>query len=518
MSRNRRIPDSRSGGPYFAAFCERYLRHTKGRWAGDALVFEDWQKDFWWEALELDPKTGRRVYQEVGLGLPRKNSKSTMAAGAGLYFLTADGEAEPEVYVGAGAQQQAGIVMRQSLQMARRSVGLAPYLKVQKYLVEAIETGGIMRALASEGALQHGLNPSCNIIDEVHAHKDSTLWTALTTGTGAREQPFTLWITTQGEDEDNLLGDLFGQMTEGPGDLEQRAKGLSIYRDREAGVLIWWYGAPTDADPHDPTWWKAVNPASWLTQDYLRGEYRKLAGRGQLLEWRIFHLNQRVGSVDGWLPDGAWPALQRGEHRHGDEWHDLDEELPIGVGVEKAPQGEGAAVVVAQRQNDDTVVVRAKHFAPSHGRDRVDTALVRRTLRQLASRFPAPQMKDPKTRRPVRGPAVAYDPWAFSESADELDSEGVNMVDFPQSAATMGPATTMTYELATSGRLCHDGDPVLAQHVVDTEAKLTERGMKVMKGDRRPNHSAVAMVMAVAMAMLEAPKVRPRAPRTPVGF
>ena len=40
--------------------------------------------------------------------------------------------------------------------------------------------------------------------------------------------------------------------------------------------------------------------------------------------------------------------------------------------------------------------------------------------------------------------------------------------------------------------------------------------MKVMKGKKRPNHGCVAMVMAVAMALQEAPK--PRAPRVYGGF
>lgn len=509
-----RIPDERSGGPYFAAFCERYLRHTKGRWARQPVVFEDWQRDFWWEALELDPATGRRVYQEVGLGLPRKNGKSLKASAAGLYFLTADGEAEPEVYVGAGAKQQAGIVLKQSLNMARQSQRLQPYVNVQKYLIECPSNGGIMRSLASEGALQHGLNPSCNLLDELHAHKDSTLYTALTTGTGAREQPFTLWITTQGPEEDNLLADLYDQMWDGPGQLEQRSDGLVIYRHREAGVLIYWYGAPNDADPHDPKWWHAANPASWLREgDYLEREYRKLIGKGHLLEWRIYHLNQRMGVMDAWLDDGVWDKLAR---PGAAGWHGMDTALPVGVGVEKAPASNGGAVVVAQRQGDE-VAVYAMHFDPQPSTGRVNTEAMREALRSLRRRFPAPMVRDPKTKRAVPGPAVAFDPWAFTESADTLEVDGINMVEFPQAAGTMGPASTMAYELASTGRLYHDGDPVLAKHVADTEALLTERGMKVTKGKKRANHSAVAMVMAVAMAMQEAPKPR-RKPRQPVGF
>ena len=87
---------------------------SPGRWAREPLRLEDWQRDFWWEALEVDPVTGLQVYSEVGLGLPRKNGKSVQASAAGLSFLVADGEAEPEVYVAAAARNQARIVLGHS--------------------------------------------------------------------------------------------------------------------------------------------------------------------------------------------------------------------------------------------------------------------------------------------------------------------------------------------------------------------------------------------------------------------
>jgi phage terminase large subunit-like protein len=61
-----------------------------------------------WEALEIDPATGLRVYSEVGLGLPRKNGKSMQASAAAHYFPSADGEAGPEVDVAAAARRRAG--------------------------------------------------------------------------------------------------------------------------------------------------------------------------------------------------------------------------------------------------------------------------------------------------------------------------------------------------------------------------------------------------------------------------
>ena len=62
----------KSQGDHVAAFAEAYCRHTKGRWAGQPVVFEPWQREFLDEAFRLDAR-GRRVYREVLLGVPRKN-------------------------------------------------------------------------------------------------------------------------------------------------------------------------------------------------------------------------------------------------------------------------------------------------------------------------------------------------------------------------------------------------------------------------------------------------------------
>jgi hypothetical protein len=54
-------------------FCARYLKHMKGRWAGQPFVLEDWQEQEIIRPLfgTVDPKTGRRWYREALIGLPR---------------------------------------------------------------------------------------------------------------------------------------------------------------------------------------------------------------------------------------------------------------------------------------------------------------------------------------------------------------------------------------------------------------------------------------------------------------
>lgn len=506
------IPDELSGGPHFADFCANYIRHTKGRWAGQPLIFEDWQREFWWEALELDPTTGLRVYSEVGLGLPRKNGKSAMASAMGLYLLVADGEAEPEIYAAAAARQQATIVMGQSRRMAMQSQRLLDYVKVYRYLIECPRNGGIMRTVSSDAGLQHGLNSSGNIVDELHAHESGDLYTALVTGTGARLQPLTLWISTAGVAGEGILGQIYNSMFSGVGELEVRGS-LRIYRNKPAGTLIYWYGAPDDADIEDPAVWRSCNPASWM-QDLkvLTKEFNSMKSKGELLQFRRLHANQMVNVEEAWLPVGAWEACLDTESF-------LDPALPVGIGIDKGQTSDSSAIVVAQRQGD-RVVLRLKIFPPEPGTGRVSTEAMRQYLRQQRETYPRPQMRNPKTRIPIRGPAAAFDRWAFSESAEMLEADGLNMVDFPQWASTMGPASTQMYELITTRRISHDGDPVLAEHIRNTTAVLTERGMKVAKPkkpDARKNDAAIAAVMAVAMAMQEAPAPL-KAAQQAVGF
>lgn len=514
------VPDALSGGPHFAAYCEHYIRHTKGRWAGRPLLFEDWQREFWWEALELDPDTRMRVYTEVGLGIPRKNGKSTMGSAAGLYMLDADGEAEPEVYVGAAAKGQAGIVIGQARTMVQRSPRLLGRLVPRRYYVECPRNGGIMRALSSDAALQHGLNPSANIIDELHAHRDGSLYTALTTGTGAREQPFTLWISTAGVAGQGILDSFYQSMFDGPGELEDRGA-LKIYRDRANGTLIYWYGAPRDADIEDPALWRAVNPARHLQEsDYLEKQFHRLRGRGALLEWRMYHLNQFAEYEEAWLPRGAWAGCLDERTPAGEPLHQLRTDLPIAVAVDRAQTSDLAAIVIAQRQGE-LCVVRSTVYTPSQATGLIDSEAMRVALRMLRDEYRLPATVDPDTKRPVPGPAVGYDPVGFEESAEILEGAGLHMIKFAQTDALLAPATTRTYELIQTKRLRHDGDPILAEHVGSSLAKVTERGMRITKlrrGSPRKNPAAIAMVMAVALAMAEQPRAVVRKPSQLVGF
>ena len=106
---------SRSLGPRVQRFGERYIVQTKGRWAGQPLVHERWQRKLLNELFRLKPN-GDRVYSEALIGVARKNGKSTIGAELALYGLIGTAEHSPEVYAAAAARDQARIVFGQSSQ------------------------------------------------------------------------------------------------------------------------------------------------------------------------------------------------------------------------------------------------------------------------------------------------------------------------------------------------------------------------------------------------------------------
>ncbi len=499
------VPDEFTGGPRFAAFCERYIRQTKGRWGrggGQPLLLEDWQREFWWEALEVDPTTGLRVYQEVGQGLPRKNGKSTQTSAAGYYFAVADDENEPEVYVAAPSRTQAGIIFNQQRSMGLRSPRLLDHVIVRRSQIEVPKNGGIIRAISSIGNLQHGFSPSANLVDELWAHRDGELYTALTTGTGAREQPITLWISTGGPYEVGILPDLYRSMVDGPGELEDRGP-LRIYRDRVNGVLIYWWGAPANADIEDPRVWLDCNPASWLQDGaWLRKQFGRLKSRNALREWSIFHLNQFAGTEESWLPDGLWDSCAGAVT--------LDPRQPVYAVVRVSHDHRSGAVAAAQKQGDMVVLeVRCFPDAPLDDGDVLDLATIEGHLLELRRRYPArilaPRRYDPRS--PIHhvmspGPEISYTGAFFQGSAQRLRAKGLVMLDVPDSAERRTPAAQQLMGMLLDRKLVHDAGAETARHVAALVGKPTDRGQRVgaPASSQHPVVGGLAAMSAAARA------------------
>src|SRR5690606_37482767 len=105
------------------------LPHVKGRYS-DTIVLEPFQVFILTTVFGWVDSAGWRRFRTAYIEVPRKNAKSTLSSGVGLYMLSADGEPGAEVYSAATTRDQAKIIFGDAQAMVRKSPDLREALGV----------------------------------------------------------------------------------------------------------------------------------------------------------------------------------------------------------------------------------------------------------------------------------------------------------------------------------------------------------------------------------------------------
>lgn len=460
-----------TAGEHFAWWCENYIEQSVDQFAGQPLVLEDWQREFMNEALAVDAD-GVPIWNSVALILPRKNGKTALLAALAAHHALAE-DGSPEVLLAASSDRQAGRLFDAVVSYIRRNEYLASQFHIREYIGEIARVDGrgkILR-MASDPERLHGYSPSLVVVDELHAWLTPRLrraWAALTTAGGARRASQTFTITTAGESHTRETG-ILGRLVDGNergGDLDDRGP-LKISRNFAAKTLVWRYEAQT-TDPTDTAAVKAANPASWITEDYLARQ----AANPEVSTDEFLQLHACVwsdGSRRAWIKREQWNQLEVGSLV-------IPEGAELFIGVDAALNDDCTAVAWAWRIPDSERigvkchVIGARRGVACHelvSEGNMDPRLAIEVIDRLA--------KD----HPIR--EIAYDPNRFELAARLLDESGYNVADAWGKRANQTRAWAAWFDGVTTGRIAHDGDLVLAEHVTHAEAELTEFGWKIRK-------------------------------------
>jgi phage terminase large subunit-like protein len=470
-----------------ARWIEKHCRHSKGRWAGEPLLLMAWQRRLIRHIFGWKKEDGTRLISEVYLEVPRKAGKSTLASAVGLYLAYGDGEPGPEVVFAAYDKDQAKVCYLE----AKRMVEASPELFDQSLIYASTSTieladnpGGVVKALSNESAKQFGLNIHGCVFDELMTQTTRTLWDAVTTSGGAREQPLLFAISTAGWDRTTVC-------------FEQRKRTEDVMNgaaeDPEfLGVV---YGAPIEepgpdgrevpVDWTDERVWLAANPSLGVTVklDFYRAKCRKAINTpAEQNTFRTLYLSQWVGQEKRVIDMTAYERCEREEPAEPDRTTPTFGALDLSATTDLTAFG-----VLFER--DGALDFRLRAWLPEANlleRERRDRVPYRAWAEAgYLELIPGPTIDQRYVKAAVLEEAgrsdlrdVGYDPWNASQMIVELEEElgEEKMVKMRQGFATLSPPMKGAITRIIEGGFRFGENPLMRWACSNVAAKTDQNG------------------------------------------
>ncbi len=487
-------------------FFGEHLRHTKGEWSGSEFVLAEWQRQFLNELFGTVRKDNLRQYRTAYLEVPRKNGKSTLAAGIALFLLCLDREEGAEIYSAASDKDQASIVFDQACQMIEENPSLGSQLRIYRNkTIEHKNSNSFYRSLSSDAFTKHGLNAHGVIFDEVHAQPNRELWDVLTTSTGARRQPMTLALTTAGHDRQSLCWEL-RQYAEGVND--------KLIHDPTFYSRIY----TSTGDWKSESTWKEANPNYGVTvkKDYFEKAVAEAsANPSRENAFRRLHLNQWTSQETRWISLERWDACSR-------DFPDLSGRMAFG-GLDLSSTLDLTAFVLLfpPVEPNEPYWILPTFFAPAdaarererNNKHRLDDwerqgLIITTPGRSLDYRAVTAVIESMAQKYNIQ--EIAVDRWNINQISKDLETLGKNngrpdwLVGFGQGFAAMTAPSKELEVLVLSEKIAHDGNPVLRWMFSNVQVERDNAGnIKMHKGRAVEKiDGIVATIMALGRAQV----------------
>jgi|DewCreStandDraft_4_1066084.scaffolds.fasta_scaffold03948_2 phage terminase large subunit-like protein len=479
------------------------LKHSKGEWAGQSIRLEAWQQFLLGVLFGWRRADGLRRFRTAYVSVARKNGKSTIGAGVGLYLFAGDQEPGAEVYSAATKRDQARITHAEAMRMVKSSPLLRKRVRTFKDNLHIEDTASKFEPLGADTDTLDGLNVHGAIIDELHAHKNRSMFDVLDTATGSRRQPLLFGITTAGFDRQSLCFQL-----------DEYARKIldNIIEDDSFFGLI--YTLDDDDDWQDERNWLKSNPNLGVSKklDDIRRKFNTArempAAQNSFLR---LELNVWTQSETKWLPLSDWQAcgaltVDVAALRGRPCWAGLDlsstSDLTAFVLVFPPASSNGVYAVIPRFfVPEENILKRARADRVPYDVWRKSGYLIATPGNVIDYDWVFAQIERDARQYDIR--EIAFDRWGAARVASELQKRGLTMVEFGQGFASMSPPMKDVEELIKKRRLAHMNHPVLtwcADNVVAVEDPAGN--IKPDKSRSREKIDGfVAMLMALDRAM-----------------
>lgn len=490
------------------------LPHTKGEWAFKRMpiTLEPWQLFifccvFGW----VHKKTNLRRFREVYTEIPRKNGKSAISAGTGLYCFSADNEFGAEVYSGATTEKQAWEVFRPARLMCKRTPLLCEAfgITVNASNLSRIADGARFEPLI--GNPGDGASPSCAIVDEYHEHDTDSLYTTMLTGMGARKQPLMWAITTAGY---NIEGPCYDKRREVIDMLN-----ATVPNDELFGII---YTIDEGDDWTDPSALEKANPNIGISvyRDFLLSQQQRAINNARLANtFKTKHLNVWVSAKSAFFNMISWAncedkslSLEQFEGQSVIRGYDLARKLDMNSGVRlfhRILDGKRHYYCISPKfwvpydtvygadVEDRKTAERFQKWINTGHLDVTDGAEI--DYREILHDAIESNKDNPVT-------VSAIDPHGATNLSHHLADEGLNPVTIIQNFTNLSDPMKELEAAIQSGRFHHDGNPILTWCISNVVGKNAPGNDDVVRPIKERNENkidgAVALIMAIGRIIL----------------
>jgi phage terminase large subunit-like protein len=420
--------------------------------------FEAWALD-----LELDNGEPWKVEDYFGaylddyfagipenwLIVPEGNAKTTNLGGLSLYLL----EFRPYAAVpwAASSRDQAEIGYRQAEGLVIRSERLNRFLKCQEgYRRIKREDGkGRMQVFAADASTGDGIIPTDAMIDELHRHKNLSLYRTWSGKLEKRGGQLST-ISTAGEpySEFELTREKIRQETP----VIERKPGY--VRCRSARISFHEWAVPENGDVEDMAVVKLGNPFTGITEESLARKFS--TPTMTLAHWRRLTCNLATRSENAAIEEVEWENAA------------TDDEIPAGepiwLGLDVAWKYDTtAAVPFYYRDSEYRLFGTPRILTPPRDGTMLDPYAVKRAISEIHERNPIA--------------TVVMDTSRAEEIGGWLEEEiGAVVVDRAQTNAFAVEDYDRFMEALRAGWLKHPNDPEFNRHVLNAIARLLPQG------------------------------------------
>ena len=480
-------------GMHVIEFFETFLKHTKGVKAGEPFFLSPYQQFTLYNIFGWKKKNQKgdyvRVIKTVYEKVARKNGKTAVLAGLGLYCLMFDNEEGPEIYVGATKEAQAKILWDQAYQFVykSRALRLAGCQNTQRE-IRFLRKLGTFKYLGGDSKTLDGLSPNLGIIDEYHSHKDDSVREVIESAMGARKQPLMYIITTAGFNKVSackLYEDVCKQILDG--EKEDDSTFIMIHEPAE-----------DDDWELESTWIKAnPNLGTSVNLDYLRAEHTKAVNQpSKAPNFKTKHVNLWVEGSQVWIPAAAWDknkvdTIPRKKFKKFGAFAGGDLSTRTDI---------TAYVILSEPDKNGDRYIKPFFFCPEESiehRSKIDRAPYQQWVDYE-------YFKDKifETYYPYKVKRIELDQWNASQVANDLAEKGLEVSFFSQAISVISYPTKQFEILVMQGKLKHDGNPILKWMLSGCKIyQDPNENIKVHKGQSHAGNYRVDGIIALIMAL-----------------